>query len=392
MIELSNRNKLIGGAAAIALLAGTAGLLVGRSGQDEAGSAASADAEHGEEGEEPGPEGFLPITAEQARAAGIRTETVTAGTLGAEILAQAGVTAPPEGRAALTARADGAIVRIFKRLGDAVRPGETIALLESREASMIVGERAAAAARAQATRAALARERRLFAERITARQDLEAAVSANAQAEAELRRTQAAVSAAAVTPDGRHIAIRTLIGGRVTKVDAELGHFVTAGTELFEVSNPNLIQVEASVPSVDAQRINPGDAAVIELPGGASVDAVVRSATPSVDPESRAHTIVLSPAGVPAGLAQGQGVRVRIVPRGTVSNRIVLPEGAVQSVEGRDIVFVAARGGFQAVPVTVGARSAGRVEIVAGLRPGLSVVTSGAFVLKSQLGASEAEH
>lgn len=390
MIEVSNRTKLIGAAAAIALAAGTVGLLVGR-GAPGAGNGTGAPEAEEKEGEGHR-EGFVPISAEQAQAAGIRTQTVAPGALGAEILAQASVTAPPEGRAALTARANGAIVRIYKRLGDPVRPGETIALLESREASTIVGERAAAAARAQATRAALARERRLFSERITARQDLEAAVAANAQAEAEMRRTDAAVSAAAVTADGRHIAIRSLIGGRVTKVDAELGHFVAAGTELFEVSNPNSIQIEASVPSLDAQRINPGDAAVIELPGGATVDAVVRSATPSVDPESRAHTIVLSPAGVPAGLAQGQGVRVRITPRGTVSNRIVLPQGAVQSVEGRDVVFVAGPGGFQAMPVTVGARSAGRVEIVGGLRPGLSVVTAGAFVLKSQLGASEAEH
>lgn len=388
MMQFSNRGRLIGGAAAIALLAGTAGLFIGRSG----GDAAPVEAQEKEAEEGHGREGFVEIGAEQAQAAGIRTETVAAGALGAEILAQATVTAPPEGRAALTARADGAIVRIVKRLGDPVRPGETIALLESREAATIVGERAAAAARAQATRAALARERRLFSERITARQDLEAAVAANAQAEAEMRRTQAAVSAAAVTADGRHIAIRSLIGGRITKVDAELGHFVTAGTELFEVSNPALIQIEASVPSVDAQRISPGDSAVIELPGGARVDAVVRSTTPSVNPESRTHTVVLSPAGVPPGLAQGQGVRVRITPRGSAGNRIVLPEGAVQSVEGRDVVFVATRGGFQATPVTVGARSAGRVEIVEGLRPGLNVVTQGAFVLKSQLGASEAEH
>lgn len=387
MMQLSNRGRLIGGAAAIALLAGTAGLLVGRSG----GNDAPAEAQE-KEAEGHGREGFVEIGSEQAQAAGIRTETVAPGALGAEILAQATVTAPPEGRAALTARADGAIVRIVKRLGDPVRPGETIALLESREAATIVGERATAAARAQATRAALARERRLFSERITARQDLEAAVAANAQAEAEMRRTQAAVSAAAVTSDGRHIAIRSLIGGRITKVDAELGHFVTAGTELFEVSNPALIQIEASVPSVEAQRISPGDSAVIELPGGGRVDAVVRSTTPSVNPESRTHTVVLSPAGVPAGLAQGQGVRVRITPRGSAANRIVLPEGAVQSVEGRDVVFVATQGGFQATPVTVGARSAGRVEIVEGLRPGLNVVTQGAFVLKSQLGASEAEH
>ena len=56
------------------------------------------------------------------------------------------------------------------------------------------------------------------------------------------------------------------------------------------------------------------------------------------------------------------------------------------------MVFVQAKGGFQAVPVSVGSRSGGRVEILSGLRTGQTVVTEGAFVLKSQLGASEAEH
>ena len=120
---------------------------------------------------------------------------------------------------------------------------------------------------------------------------------------------------------------------------------------------------------------------------------VVRSTTPSLDPESLAATVVLSPAGIPAGLTQGQAFRVRIMPRGgDPDGRIVLPEGAVQSVEGRDVVFVQVRGGFQATPVTVGERSGGRIEILEGLKPGAVIATEGAFVLKSQLGASEAEH
>ena len=185
----------------------------------------------------------------------------------------------------------------------------------------------------------------------------------------------------------------SLIDGRITEADTQLGAYVLAGAELFHVANPNRIQIEASVPSVDAERIRPGDPAIIELPGGGTVDAVVRSATPSLDPESRAATLVLNPSGTPAGLTQGQAVRVRIVPRGTPTNgRIVLPEEAVQSVEGRDVVFAQVEGGFQAVPVTVGSRSSGRVEILEGLKPGLTIVTEGAFVLKSQLGASEAGH
>ncbi len=172
-----------------------------------------------------------------------------------------------------------------------------------------------------------------------------------------------------------------------------MGAYVSAGTELFEVANPNRIQIEAAVPAAEAQRIRPGDPALIELPGGGTVDAVVRSSTPSLDPESRAATIVLTPAGIPAGLTQGQAVRVRITPRGSATNgRIVVPEGAVQTVEGRDVVFVQVRGGFQVTPVTVGTRSGGRAEIVDGLKPGSVIVTTGAFALKSQLGASEAEH
>jgi membrane fusion protein, heavy metal efflux system len=326
-------------------------------------------------------------------AVGIRTERITAGSLGSEILAQATATAPPTGRSSLTARADGAITRIYKRLGDGVGTGETVALLESREAGAIMAERASAAARAQATTAALNRERRLFDAKITARQDLEAAQAEAAQAQAELRRTQAAVTAAGVTSDGRHIAVRSLIGGRITKMDAELGAFVSAGTELFEVANPRSVQIEAAVPWSDAQRIRPGDRAVIELGDGATLDAVVRSTTPSLDTESRAATVVLSPSGIPAGLTQGQAFRVRITPRGgATGNRIVIPEGAVQSVEGRDVVFVQVNGGFQATPVTVGERSGGRIEILGGIKPGTVIATEGAFVLKSQLGASEAEH
>ena len=236
------------------------------------------------------------------------------------------------------------------------------------------------------------RERRLFDAGITARQDLEAAEAARAEAEAELGRAQAAVQAAGVTGNGRYLAVTSPIAGRITEVDTQLGAYVAAGAELFNVADPRRIQIEASVPSGDAQRIRQGDRAIVELPDGGTVEAVVRSATPALDRESRTATVVLQPAGVPAGLAQGQALRVRIVPRGGAARGIVVPEEAVQQVEGRDVVFVQAEGGFQAVPVSVGQRGGGRAEILEGLRPGLVVVTRGAFVLKSQLGASEAEH
>ena len=390
IIKLNDRNRWIAGIAGAALAAGIGGILIGQSMADR--PAVEEHAEEEGEGEEHGPEGFIAMSAEKMAASGIAVERVEAGSLIQEILAQATVTAPPEGQAVLTARADGAVTRINKRLGDPVGAGETVALLESREAAAFVAERNAAAATAQAARAAAAREQRLFNAKITARQDLEAAIAARRLAEAELQRAEAAVRTAGVTGGGRYLAVRSPISGRITEVDTQLGAYVSAGTELFHVADPRRIQIDASVPAPEAQRIQPGDPAKVELPNGGIVEATVRSITPSLDPQSRSATVVLQLGGSPGGLTQGQAVRVRITPRGSQESGIILPEEAVQQIEGRDMVFVQTNGGFQATPVSVGSRSGGRVEILEGLSAGQTIVTQGAFALKSPLGASEAEH
>ncbi|NBW75844.1 MAG: efflux RND transporter periplasmic adaptor subunit [Sphingomonadaceae bacterium] len=387
-----NKNKLIAGAAIAALVLGGGGLMLGRT--VFAPTAATAPvANEAAEGKEAGHvEGLVEMDAKRAEAAGIVTEVTQSGTLGAEILAQGVVAAAPDGEAVLTARADGAVVRITKRLGDYVGQGESIATLESRDASTISADRSAAAARVALARSTFAREKRLFEARVTARQDFEGAQAALAEAEAELRRTQSAASAARVSGDGRTLAVVSLVSGRITKADAKLGAYVSAGTELFRVTDPRKIQVNASVLPADARRVQPGDRAVIELLGGETVGATVRSATPSVDSETKAATIVLVPDGV-AQLTPGQGLRVRITPRGAVAGTsISLPEEAVQSVEGRNVVFVRTAKGFQATNVTIGQRGGGRIEVVAGLEPGQSVATRGAFLLKAELGKGEAEH
>lgn len=383
------RARMWAGVAAVALVAGVGGMLIGRSSVPAGDpSATPAEAEPAT-----GPAGFIAMTADQLAANGIVVQQIEAGSLASEVIAQATVEAPPEGQGLLTARADGAVVRVFKQLGDPVGPGETVALLESREASGFVADRNAAAARAQETRAAAAREQRLFNAKITARQDLEAAIAAQRVAEADLQRAEAAVTAAGVVGGGRYLAVRSPIGGRIMQVTTQLGAFVSAGAQLFRVADPRRIQVEASVTPADARRISPGDRAFVELANGESVDAVVRSSTPALNEESRTATVVLRVAGAVAGLTQGQAVRARILPGDGAATGIVLPEEAIQQVEGKDSVFVAVKGGFRAVPVVTGERSGGRVEIVSGLGPGQRVAITNAFLLKADLakGAGEEE-
>ena len=90
---------------------------------------------------------------------------------------------------------------------------------------------------------------------------------------------------------------------------------------------------------LDAQKTD-----VIELANGETRGAVVRSVTPSLDPESRTATVVLQPEGID-GLTQGQGLRARIRPGGGDDGRIALPERCANVCFGglkRNRLFMAA--------------------------------------------------
>ncbi|HKR88787.1 MAG TPA: efflux RND transporter periplasmic adaptor subunit [Phenylobacterium sp.] len=380
-----DRVRLMGGIAAAAVIAGLGGFALARC--TAAKPAAHAAENHG------APERLaeeLAITPQAIAAAQIVVQQVETGGLFGEVLAQATVAAAPSGQAVLTAPAPGAVIRIYKRLGDPVRAGEPLAMVESREAAQIAAERSAAAAKALLAQRNLAREKSLYDDRVSPRADYEQAQAQAAEAAAEARRAQAAASAAHVTKDGRGVIVRSPITGRVTATSASLGAFVQPETELFRVADPARLQVEAWIDAADARRVEPGDRAILELDGRRAVEGRVRALTPSLDASTRAATAVLDVAA--DGLQAGQTARARILPKSRpTAAAIVVPDEAVQTLGGRDVVFVRNAQGFRAQPVQVTGRSAGRAEIRTGLAPGQQIATRNAFLLKAELGKGEGE-
>lgn len=380
----ANRQWLLGGAAlVVAVGVGFAAAKITSPKAPPAAEAEAPAAAHGADTMTMGPE--------RITASGVLVQPVSTSGLAAEIVAQATVEAEPAGQAVLTARAPGSVARILKRLGDPVRAGETIALVESREAGQIAAARGVASAKADLARKVLAREKRLFEQKVSPRQDYEQAQAELAAAEAEARSASSAVSAADVSRDGRYVMVISPINGRITAMAASLGAYVQPETELFRIADPARIQIEAAVTAADANRIRPGDQAVIETNTGETRSAVVRAVTPGVSEETRSATVVLALTGGAGVVQPGQLVRARITSRQSATSGIVVPEDAVQVVEGRDAVFVRTPKGFRVQPVTVGQRTAGRVQIVEGLKGGESIATRNAFLLKAELGKSAEE-
>ena len=331
----------------------------------------------------------MELGADAIRAARITVAPATAGELDAAILASATVEAKPDADAVLTARAPGTVTRILKRIGDPVRAGETLALVESRDASTIAADRVAAAARVSLASKQLARERSLLTQGVSARADVEAAEASLAVAQADARRATAAAGAVRLSADGRSVAIVSPVTGRVTAASANLGQFVAAETELFRVADPRRLQITANLPAVDAPRVQSGDRVELIASDGRTIEGRVRSGTGVIDPNTRAVTIVIEPNG-DGLLAPGQLVQARIfASRGSTRTGVMVPQDAVQTLGDRSVVFVRTRAGFRAQTIQIGGRSGGLVAIVSGLAAGRQIATDNAFLLKAELEKNE---
>jgi len=154
--------------------------------------------------------------------------------------------------------------------------------------------------------------------------------------------------------------------------------------ELFRVSGNGKVLIEASLPAADVTRVAPGDKATILAANGSSVDATVRSVTPTVSSSTRTAIVVLTPSSLTPELIVGEGVQARLHVKNGASG-LVVAEDAVQSVDGHDVLFVRTKDGFRVQRVLVGTRSGGVAQIISGISAGEMVATRNAFLVKADM-------
>lgn len=325
------------------------------------------------------------IPGEYLAAANIAVEPVSAGGVGSVLLAPASVAAVPGSEAVIASRAAGAVLRIQRKLGDAVRAGDVLALVDSPEAAAMAAERKVAQARADLARKTYERESSLFQQGVTPRQEMESARMALDVAQAEVQRAATVAQAAKVSSDGRSVAVVSPIAGIITAQSVTLGAYVAPQAELFRVAGSGAVQVEAYVTAADTSRIAAGSDATIVLANGAPLAGRVQAVTPTVSGSARAATVVVTPVDANSGLIVGEGVQVRLHTKAADANAMSVPEDAVQNLDGRDVVFVRTQQGFRPKSVLVGSRSGGVAQILSGVKPGEQVATRNAFLIKAEM-------
>lgn len=331
----------------------------------------------------------------------LQTDRVALRPIRTVLKAQAGKILPNENRLAhLSARVSGHIVAVYANLGDHVKEGDRLLLLDSpafaaaqleyRKARTMlsVTEKALERATALLDRGAIGagEQQRREADYENARANLHEAeekLHLLGMTEREIERL-----AAKTLPHAEvaRVSLRAPFTGDVIARNATIGEVVDPNTTLFTVADLLIIWVRADFPEQQAGRLKTG--LPVEVRVSAYPDTIFRGAITYVgaviDPATRTVTARADVANPDGRLRPEMFAEVSVI----TDEQAVLsvPRAAVQQAGSRTVVFVV-RGPrrFESREVTLGQASHEYLPVVTGLVAGDEVVTEGSYALKSEL-------
>ncbi|HSL51630.1 MAG TPA: efflux RND transporter periplasmic adaptor subunit [Candidatus Deferrimicrobiaceae bacterium] len=305
-------------------------------------------------------------------------------------------------------RVAGRIVEIPVYPGDAVRPGQVLARLDSVELSSKVGEAEAAVAAAQANRAQAEKElaamvaeagyaravadrsAKLFAVGAVSRQESEsdsaAAVAGEAKVEAARARLEAAASMQAqsaamlrtATIVRDYVTIVASTPGYVVKRLVAPGVLVQPGMAILKVAQIDRVRLQANVGEKDLASIRVGSPVRVttSAAGQSPLTVKVTSVFPFVDQGPRTAVVEALVDNAARRLLPGQYITMQFV-TGERAAAVTVPAGAVTRMGGKATVWVEKDGRAEPRAVVTGLQNPERVEIAQGLEGDERVVTRG---------------
>jgi RND family efflux transporter MFP subunit len=265
--------------------------------------------------------------------------------------------------------------------GTAVKQGELVARLDTREMALARAEQAARVRRAQVNLAAVERElQRLRASgNAVPRFNVDQAQSNRDIAEADL---QVARAELAQTDDQLSRSRLTApFAGIVSERVRRAGEEVSRGEVIARIVNPDELEIRLFVPLRHVRAVQPG-AEVDVLSEEREFIARVSSIVPAGDARSQSFEVLVKAPPVEGLLAAGNTVRVRL-PLGEPQRRLSVPRDAlVIRSEGLYVVRMTPARRAERVQVKAGVADGQWIAVDGGLRAGDTVVVRGAETLR----------
>jgi cobalt-zinc-cadmium efflux system membrane fusion protein len=292
--------------------------------------------------------------------------------------------------AAVGTRLRGVVRRTAKYEGDLVKAGDILAEVDSAELGEAQAGLLTNKAHAEAAQVNASREKSLLDRQLTTAREAEVADLTLRSQTAMLSASEQRVRALGGDrggPFGVHV-LKAPISGTVVMRHVEPGQAVEANVTAYKIADLSRLWIELAVTEQNLSAVRRGDrvsVAPVSDPTktiigivahvGEVIDLSTRTADVRVEVDNTGHV-----------LRVGQSVFATIDASGPAHEALMVRRDAVVFVDGRPTVFRAESDTrVIPVPVKLGTSNETDVEILEGVSESDTVVTSGAFYLKSEL-------
>lgn len=293
---------------------------------------------------------------------------------------------------ALSFRVGGHLVERRVDVGDRVRRGDLLAVLDPGDLQAQVAgaqaQLAAAQAQLQRARADQARFATLGREQLVSRSAVDAQNAAAAAAQGQVLAARASLDIA--RNQAAYTQLRAPRDGVIAARQAEAGQVVTAGQAVFQLAADGGREVAFAVPENAVRAIAPGQALEVELwsQPDRRLPARVREVAPAADPVTRTYAVRAVLSGEPDGVELGQSARVHLPAAG--NRGLSVPLAAVQrGPEGASVFVLEPKtSSLRLQPVRLGAFGTESVPVLGGISAGDWVVAAGTHLLRDGMKVS----
>lgn len=334
-------------------------------------------------------ENLIKLSEEELKRAGVRVEAVEETALSGELTLTANVQPNHDALAHVAPRVPGRIVAVYAKLGDRVKAGQALALLDSLEVGEAHSAWLQASSEAKLAAAAFERAEKLHAEQVMPTKDWQRARFEHEKARAQLAAAADKLRMLGIAPQGDRarstFPVLAPIAGTITDKHAVLGELAKPDESLFTVANLSTLWIEANVAEKDLAAVRVGAAAKVTVAAwpGQPFPGRVAYVGATLDKDTRTVLARIEVAN-PEGRLKPEMFASVTVPTGTETKALSLPESAITMIQGLPTVFVEEGAGFEARPVELGERAGGRVAVKSGVKAGELVAVEGVYALKAR--------
>lgn len=283
-------------------------------------------------------------------------------------------------QAALGSRVAGRLVSRTVHVGDLVKKGDTLAVLDATAYELAVRSARAELSSAEATLASAVatedRQKTLRASNAAAQAAVESAEQSREAANAGLTRARTALVKA--EEQLSYTRIQAEFDGVVVATGAEVGQTVSPGEAIVTVARPDERDAVVDIPE-NAEAIAVGNRFTVSLQinPAVTVQGVVREVAPSADAATRTRRVKIALENPPDTVRLGTTITAEL--EGPDLTAIMVPETAVLQKDGKPHVWLVdtQKGEVRLAPIEAGSTIGRYLQVASGLKEGDRVVTAG---------------